>query len=120
MTRTDLCFTPARTLVRLFRQRKLSPVEVIRAILDRIEQVNPVLNAYCTVAADSALRAARRAERAVTKRTPLGPLHGVPVSIKDLTETEGIRTTWGSKIFEHHVPGEDALVVARLRAAGAI
>jgi amidase len=120
MTATDLCFTPATTLVRLFRHRKLSPLDVMKAVLDRIERVNPVLNPYCTVAADLALRAARRAERAQTKREPLGPLHGVPVSIKDLTETRGIRTTWGSKIFEHHVPAQDALVVERLRAAGAI
>ncbi len=120
MTATDLCFTPAATLVRLIARRQVSPVEVVRAVLARIEAVNPLLNAYCTVAADPALRAARAAERAVMKRAPRGPLHGVPVSIKDLTETRAIRTTWGSRIFEHHVPDEDALVVARLRAAGAI
>jgi amidase len=117
----DLCFTPAATLARLIRGRKVSPVEVTRAVLERIEAVDPKLNAYCTVAADQALRAARAAERtAMKKGQRLGLLHGVPVSIKDLTETKGIRTTWGSKIFEHHVPAEDALVVARLRAAGAI
>ncbi len=120
MTPLDLCFTPAATLVRLYRARKISPVEVMQAVLHRIEQVNPALNAYCTVAADSALREARAAERALMERRPLGPLHGVPVSIKDLTETRGIRTTWGSKIFEHHVPAEDALVVERLKTAGAI
>jgi amidase len=120
MTPTDLCYTPAATLVRLFRAKKVSPVEVTKAVLARIDAVNPLLNAYCTVAADSALKAARAAERAIMKRAPLGPLHGVPVSIKDLTETKGIRTTWGSKIFEHHVPTEDALVVERLKAAGAI
>ena len=120
MTATDLCFTPAAALVRLFRRKKVSPLEVTRAVLDRIEAVNPVLNAYCTVATDSALRAARAAERAVMRGERLGLLHGVPVSIKDLTETKGIRTTWGSKIFENHIPAEDALVVERLRAAGAI
>src|SRR5947208_41936 len=120
MTATELCFTPATALSRLFRAKKLSPVEVMRAVLARIDAVNPLLNAYCTVAGESALRAARAAERAILKRTPLGPLHGVPVSIKDLTETKGIRTTWGSKIFEHHVATEDALVVERLKAAGAI
>ncbi len=120
MAATELCFTPAAALVRLFRSKKLSPAEVMNAVLGRIDAVNPLLNAYCTVAAESALRAARAAERAILKRRPLGPLHGVPVSIKDLTETRGIRTTWGSKIFEHHVPAEDALVVERLKAAGAI
>jgi len=120
MTGTDLCFTPAAALVRLFRQKKVSPVEVMKAVLLRIEAVNPLLNAYCTVAPAGALRAARAAERAVQKGEPLGALHGVPVSVKDLTETRGLRTTWGSKIFEHHVPTEDALVVERLKAAGAI
>src|SRR5438552_2514182 len=120
MTATELCFTPATALSRLFRAKKLSPVEVMRAVLARIDAVNPLLNAYCTVAGESALRAARAAERAILKRRPLGPLHGVPVSIKDLTETKGIRTTWGSKIFEHHVATEDALVLERLKAAGAI
>ena len=90
-------------------------------MLARIEKVNPSLNAYCTVAAEQALAAARRATAALGKRgAVLGPLHGVPVSIKDLTPTKGIRTTWGSKIYEHHVPEADALVVERLKAAGAI
>jgi amidase len=120
VTATDLCFTSATALARLFRARKASPVELVRAVLARIDALNPGLNAYCTVAAESALRAARAAERALTKRATVGPLHGIPVSIKDLTETRGIRTTWGSRIYEHHVPAEDALVVERLRAAGAI
>ena len=117
---TDLCFTPATTLARLIRQKRVSPVEVVRAVLARIERLNPTLNAYCTVAPDLALKAARAAERAVMRKQALGPLHGIPVSIKDLTPTAGIRTTWGSKIFEQCVPEEDALVVQRLKAAGAI
>ena len=120
MTDVDLCFTPAGTLARLVRARKVSPLEITRAVLARIERVNPSVNAYCTVAAEHALAAARRATAALGRRAPLGPLHGVPVSIKDLTPTRGIRTTWGSKIFEHHVPDADALIVQRLRAAGAI
>ncbi len=120
MTDVDLCFTPAGTLARLIRSRKVSPLEVTRAVLARIERVNPSVNAYCTVAADRALAAARAATSALGRRAAVGPLHGVPVSIKDLTPTKGIRTTWGSKIFEHHVPEADALVVERLRAAGAI
>lgn len=120
MNTTDLCFTPAVTLAHLIRQKKISPVEVARAVLDRIDLVNPKLNAYCTVVPDLALKAGRAAERAVMKKQTLGPLHGVPVSIKDLTPTAGIRTTWGSKIYEHYVPDEDGLVVERLKAAGAI
>jgi amidase len=116
----DLCFTPASELSRLYRARKVSPLEVMEAVLARIDAVNPRLNAYVTVAREAALSAARRATAALRRRAALPPLHGVPVSIKDLTLTKGIRTTWGSKIFEHHVPDEDALIVQRLKAAGAI
>jgi amidase len=116
----DLCFTPASELVRLYRARKASPLEVMQAVLARIDAVNPRVNAYVTVSRESALREARKATAALRPRATLPPLHGVPVSIKDLTPTKGIRTTWGSKIYEHHVPTEDALTVARLRAAGAI
>ncbi len=120
MKTQDLCFTPATELVQLFRARKASPLEVMQAVLARIDAVNPKLNAYVTVARDGALRAARAATSALKKGAGLPPLHGVPVSIKDLTPTKGIRTTWGSKIYEHHVPEADALVVQRLKAAGAI
>jgi amidase len=120
MPERDLCFTPATELVRLYRARKVSPLEVMQAVLARVDQVNPQVNAYVTVAQESALKAARAATRALKRGAKLPPLHGVPVSIKDLTPTKGIRTTWGSKIFEHHVPDEDALVVQRLKAAGAI
>jgi len=116
----DLCFAPATTLQRLYRARKVSPLEVMRAVLARIDAVNPRVNAYVTVAREQALAAAKRATAALGKKAPVGPLHGVPVSIKDLTPTKGIRTTWGSKIFEHHVPDEDALYVERLKRAGAI
>jgi amidase len=121
MNADDLCFTPATKLVSLFARASVSPLELMQAVLARIERINPKLNAYCTVAAEQALEAAKKATAAARRRSArLGPLHGVPVSIKDLTPTRGIRTTWGSKIYEHHVPTEDALVVERLKAAGAI
>ena len=120
MTSDELCWKPARDLAHLIRQKDVSPVEVTEAILARIERVNPRINAYCTVAADQARAAAREAEAAVRRGDRLGPLHGVPYSLKDLTPTKGIRTTMGSKIFEHNVPEEDAILVERLRAAGAI
>src|ERR687887_1605136 len=120
MTDTDLCFTPATELGALIRRRKVSPLEVTRAVLERIARVNPALNAYCPVAPGQALAAAKRPTAALTRGARLGPLHGIPVSIKDLTLTQGIRTTEGSKIFEHRVPDHDALVVERLKAAGAI
>jgi amidase len=117
----DLYFTPATELLRLYRTRKTSPLEVMHAVLARIDAVNPVVNAYVTVARESALAAARTATRALGRKgTALSPLHGVPVSIKDLTATKGIRTTWGSLLYHDHVPDEDDLVVQRLKAAGAI
>ncbi len=117
----DLCFTPATELCRLYRARKTSPLEVMQAVLARVDAVNPGLNAIVTLARESALKEARAATAALRKKGgKLGPLHGVPVSIKDLTPTKGIRTTWGSKVFEHHVPEGDALIVERLKAAGAI
>ena len=121
MADRDLCFTPATELQRLFRSRKASPLEVMQAVLARVDAVNPAVNACVTVAREQALKAAKMATAALKRKGwKPGPLHGVPVSIKDLTPTKGIRTTWGSKIFEHRVPDEDALVVERLKAAGAI
>jgi amidase len=116
----ELCWTPATELAGLIRRKAVSPVEVVDAALERIEQVNPSVNAYVTVTAAEARAAARASEEAVARGAALGPLHGVPYSLKDLTPTRGIRTTMGSKIFEHYVPEEDAILVERLRAAGAI
>jgi amidase len=120
MNDLDLAFTPATELRRLVSDRRLSPVEVVEALLRRIERVNPVVNCYVTVAAERALDAARRAEAAQVRGDALGPLHGVPVSLKDLTPTAGIRTTYGSRLFADHVPTRSALEVERLVAAGAI
>ena len=120
MSDGDLCFVPAVELLRRYRARSFSPLEVTEAVFARIDAVNPRLNAFVTLARESALAEARTATDALRKRRALLPLHGVPVSIKDLTATKGIRTTWGSKIFEHHVPDEDAVTVERLRRAGAI
>src|SRR5262245_22516032 len=116
----DLCYMSADDLASAIRTRRLSPVEVVEAFLNRIEKVNPRVNALCTVVAEDARAAARAAEAAVTTGALLGPLHGVPVAFKDLTPTAGIRTTFGSKALEHFVPTEDAVVVERARTAGAI
>jgi amidase len=117
----DLCFLPATELANLYRARKVSPLEVMQAVLARIDAVNPAVNAYVTVAPESALAAARAATRALGRKgTSLPPLHGVPVSIKDLFSTKGIRSTWGSLIYKDHVPSDDDLLVQRLKAAGAI
>ncbi|MGB7542787.1 MAG: amidase, partial [Burkholderiales bacterium] len=117
---TGFTHLSAVELARLIRGKKAGAVEVLEAHLAAIEKLNPALNAFCTVAADKAREWARAAERAITQRRKLGPLHGVPVAIKDLTPTAGIRTTWGSTLFADHVPIADAEVVARLKAAGAI
>jgi aspartyl-tRNA(Asn)/glutamyl-tRNA(Gln) amidotransferase subunit A len=116
----DLSFMPATEVASLVRSKSLSPVEVTRAVLARIERLDPAVNAFCTVTADTALEAARQAEQAVMRGDRLGPLHGVPFSIKDLALTKGIRTMSGSFIFEHRVPDVDAPFVRRLTAAGGI
>ena len=110
----------ARELAKLIRERAVSPVEVLDAHLAVIEAVNPKLNAIVTLAVDQARDAARRAEAAVINDETLGPLHGLPVAIKDVTQTAGIRTTYASPLFKDNVPDEDAEVVRRLKAAGAI
>ena len=110
----------ARELASLIRSRAVSPVEVLDAHLAEIERLNPKLNAIVTLAADQARVAARAAEEAVMRGATLGPLHGLPVGIKDVTVTAGIRTTFGSPLFKDNVPDEDAEVVRRLKSAGAI
>ncbi len=118
---SDPCSAPAGELVRLIASREVSAVEVMRAHLARIEEANPRLNAIVTLLPEETLlRAADTADAAVAAGDPLGPLHGLPVAHKDLTLTRGIRTTFGSPIFADFVPEEDALIVERLRAAGAI
>jgi Asp-tRNA(Asn)/Glu-tRNA(Gln) amidotransferase A subunit family amidase len=116
----DLCWMSAVDLAAAVRTADLSPVEVTRTVLDRIDRVNPAINAFCTLVPERALADARAAEDAVMRGEPLGPLHGVPISFKDLTVTAGIRTTFGSTMWRDHVPTEDAPVVERARRAGAV
>ena len=120
MTNEELCFTPATELARRIRDKSVSPVEITRAVLERVERLNPKLNAICTLTAESALDAARAAEFAVMRGDHLGPLHGIPVTIKDLAMTRGVRTMAGSHVFSERLPEIDHLHVERLRAAGAI
>jgi aspartyl-tRNA(Asn)/glutamyl-tRNA(Gln) amidotransferase subunit A len=115
----DLMDHSARALAALIRNKEASPVEAVRAALARIE-ARRELNAFITVTGEQALEAARHAEAAVMAGEALGPLHGVPYSVKDLTLTAGVRTTMGSAIYEHFVPKDDAVAVARAKAAGAI
>ena len=115
----DICYMDATELALSIRSKKLSPVEVVEAHLQRIETVNPKLNAI-VVRVDDAMDRAREAEQAVVRGETLGPLHGVPVTVKDCVDTVGLRTTRGSLLFRDRVPEADATVVTRLKDAGAI
>jgi amidase len=115
-----LCFTSAIEMARLIRAKKLSAREALAAHLKQIERVNPKVNAIVTLVAEMAEKAAAHADEMQARGETLGPLHGLPVAHKDLLETRGIRTTFGSPLFKDYVPAEDDLVVDRMRRAGAI
>jgi len=116
----EVFFLSAGELAARTRRREISPVELVDGLFERIRVVDESINSYCTLAEESARAAARRAEDVLAAGEPAGPLLGVPVSIKDNIETAGIRTTYGSRVFEHFVPDEDAVCVSRLKDAGAI
>jgi aspartyl-tRNA(Asn)/glutamyl-tRNA(Gln) amidotransferase subunit A len=126
MSDTELAFASIEQIGKLFRKRKLSPFDLAKFMLARIEQLHPRLNAYITVTAELALAQANKAEaelfgpRGRKGRRDRGPLHGVPISLKDNIYTAGIRTTAGSKILRGFIPKEDAAVVAQLKDAGAV
>jgi aspartyl-tRNA(Asn)/glutamyl-tRNA(Gln) amidotransferase subunit A len=126
MNDTDLAFISIEEVAKLFRKRKLSPVELTKLMLARIERLNPALNAYITVTAELALAQAKKAEyelfapRGRKGYRDRGPLHGIPISLKDNIYTKDIRTTAGSKILRDFIPKEDAAVVAQLGGTGAI
>ncbi|TAK40597.1 MAG: amidase [Betaproteobacteria bacterium] len=120
---SELCFTAARRLARLIRTRKVSASEAMRAFIDRIERVNPKVNAIVTFLPEAALAAAKKLDRRLARKggaEGLGPLAGLPIAYKDMVPTRGIRTTFGSPIYAEHVPAEDHALVERLSAAGAI
>jgi aspartyl-tRNA(Asn)/glutamyl-tRNA(Gln) amidotransferase subunit A len=109
-----------KELSRAFREKRLSPVEVVRALLERIEAADKDLGAFITVLPESALEAAARAEEEMTAGRYRGPLHGVPLGLKDLIYTEGVRTTMGSAFFKDYVPDYSATVALKLEQAGAV
>jgi aspartyl-tRNA(Asn)/glutamyl-tRNA(Gln) amidotransferase subunit A len=117
---TDLHWLTAEEIAAAYREKRLSPVELTRALLDRIAAVDPKLNAFIRVDAEAALTAARVAEREILSGGARGPLHGVPVGIKDIIDIAGLPTTCHSKLMSDHVAKEDSEVVRRLRASGAI
>ena len=120
MESSNIPFLSVTELSELIKAREVSPVEVVDAYLERIERVDSSLHSYLTVAGDEAREAARESEQALARGEYRGPLHGIPVAVKDQLLTRGIRTTLGSVFFEDYIPDEDATVIAKLKAAGAI
>ncbi len=124
----DLCFTAARKLARMIRSRQISAAEAVQAFVAQIERVNPKVNAIVTFLPERAVKEAKRLDARLARAKGkagrgapgLGPLAGLPIAYKDMVDTAGIRTTYGSPIYRDHVPARDALLVERLRAAGAI
>ena len=117
---STICFMSAIEMARLIRAKKLSAREALAAHLKQIERVNPKVNAIVTLVAEMAADAAAKADEMQAHKEPLHPLHGLPVAHKDLLETRGIRTTFGSPLFKDYIPAEDDIVVERMRRAGAI
>jgi aspartyl-tRNA(Asn)/glutamyl-tRNA(Gln) amidotransferase subunit A len=120
MAASEILFKSVADLSPLLKARKLSPVDLVRAFLDRIEAVNSKVNAFITVTGEQALEQARKAEREIAAGRYLGPLHGIPYAPKDLFATKGIRTTNGSKVTSNWIPDHESTVTARLNQAGAI
>src|SRR5437762_4284387 len=116
----ELAYFGAARLASLVRERHVSPVELVRVYLERIERLDARLRAYITVLPESALEAAHKAEAAVMRGEALAPLHGVPYAVKDQFDTASVRTTLGSRILRHHAPVEDATVISRMTGAGAL
>ena len=120
MTATELCYLTIREASSRLQSGQLSPVDLTRAFLDRIEQLDDTLQSYITVLPERAMAAARAAEADLLQGQTKGPLHGIPIALKDLYDTQGIRTTASSRVMADRVPTEDATTTARLEAAGAI
>jgi amidase len=120
MSSLEVCFLPATELARRIRTKDLTVREVMEAHLAQIERFNPEMNAIVTLLPEQALRQATAADESLARGDEVGPLYGLPVAHKDLFPTRGIPTTFGSLVFKDFVPEEDALIVERLKKAGAI
>ena len=120
MPETELHYMSAWELSGLIRDRRISPVEVVEACLERIEATEPTLNSFITVLPEQARASAERAEQEISRGNYRGPLHGIPVGLKDLFETAGVRTTSGTRIYDNYVPSQDCTVAAKFGQAGAV
>jgi aspartyl-tRNA(Asn)/glutamyl-tRNA(Gln) amidotransferase subunit A len=120
MNSTEICYFTASQLCRLIQNKKISPIEVVEAHLTRIRSLEPVLNSFITLLDDQAMAAAKQAEKEIQEGRYRGPLHGIPLGLKDLYYTKGIRTTSGSRIFDTFIPNFDSTIVRKLKGAGGI
>ena len=120
MDKSEIPYLSATELSGLLQKREVSPVEAVEAYLERVDSLNPTLNAYLTICSHEAMEAARQAEQELGRGESRGPMHGVPVAVKDQVRTKGIRTTGGSPVFNDFIPDEDATVISNLKASGAI
>ncbi len=120
VNKENLCFMSACDMRDVIETQEYTSQEITEVIIERIEKINPIINAYCTPTFDFAREMAKRADKVVEKGEKLGLLHGIPTSIKDLAETKGIRTTFGSKIYENYIPKKDIVAVRRLKEAGCV
>ncbi|MDO9573851.1 MAG: amidase, partial [Candidatus Contubernalis sp.] len=117
---SDICWSSGLDIIQAIKKKEVSPVEVLHIYLDRIKEMKPSINAMVTLTEKLARTQAKKAEESILKGEPLGLLHGVPVTLKDNIFTQGIKTTFGSKLYENFVPDSDAVLVERLKKAGAI
>ena len=120
MIDNELAFTPATELIELISSKKVSPIELTELYFERIDRLDSQLNSYLLLTRDEAIRTAKAAEKVVMRGDELGPLHGLPISIKDTQMTKGVATTSGSRVFKDRIPQNDAAVVERVRSAGAV
>ena len=120
MNKEDICFMSTSEMAGKIKSQELTSQEITDTIIDRIEKINPIINAYCTPTFELAREMAMKADKKVNRNEKLPPLNGIPTSIKDLEQVKGVRTTFGSKIFENYIPSEDSIVVKRLREAGCV
>ncbi len=120
MAETELLFKSIPEIGALYRSKAISPLEITRLTLDRIAQLNPSLNAFISLTSEKALEQASRAERELHTGVDRGALHGIPIALKDLIDTAGIRTTCGSRILRDQVPKHDAIITTRLEESGAV
>ncbi|MBY8985389.1 MAG: amidase [Candidatus Lokiarchaeota archaeon] len=120
MNKEDICFMPAWEMKEKIKNQELSSQEITEALIERIMRLNPIINAYCTPTFDMAREMAKMADDRVKKNESIPSLNGIPTSIKDLMPVKGVRTTYGSKIFENNIPDEDAITVKRLKNAGCV